>query len=78
MVKNKGKNEATPTGHFINYTLLVLDWTPFWDDFSFVAWCINLLEEVIIRWVHFRHKRIDVVSNNTQIGCGAWMMLNLF
>ncbi len=40
------------------------------DDLSFVAWCIILLEVAIRRWVHCSHKGMDMVSNNTQVGCG--------
>ncbi len=29
---------------------------PVWDDLSFVAWCIILLEVAIRRWVHCSHK----------------------
>ncbi len=40
------------------------------DDLSFVTWCIILLEVAIRRWVHCSHKGMDMVSNNTQVGCG--------
>ncbi len=33
-------------------------------------WCIILLEVAIRRWVHCSHKGMDMVSNNTQVGCG--------
>ncbi len=32
--------------------------------------CIILLEVAIRRWVNCSHKGMDMVSNNTQIGCG--------
>ncbi len=41
---------------------------PVWDDFSFVTWCIILLEVFIRRRVHCSHKGKDMVSNNTQVG----------
>ncbi len=43
---------------------------PVWDDLSFVTWCIILLEVAIKRWMHFSHKGMDMVSNNTQVSCG--------
>ncbi len=33
--------------------------------------CIILLEVAIRRWVHCSHKGMDIVSNNTQVGCGT-------
>ncbi len=42
-----------------------------WDKLSFVAWCIILLEVAIRRWVHCSRKGMDMVSNNTQVGCGV-------
>ncbi len=44
---------------------------PVWYDLSFVTWCIILLEVVIRRWVHCNHKGMDMVSNNTEVGCGV-------
>ncbi len=41
-----------------------------WDDLSFVTWGIILLEVAIRRRLHFSHKGMDMVSNNTQVGCG--------
>ncbi len=38
---------------------------------SEMIWCIILLEVAIRRWVHCSHKGMDVVSNNTQVGCGV-------
>ncbi len=43
---------------------------PVWDDLSFVTWCIILLEVAIRSWEHCSHKEMDMVSNNTQVGCG--------
>ncbi len=44
---------------------------PVWDDLSFVKWCIILLEVAIRRWVHCSYKGMDMISNNTQVGCGV-------
>ncbi len=38
---------------------------------SEMIWCIILLEVAIRRWVHCSQKGMDVVSNNTQVGCGV-------
>ncbi len=43
---------------------------PVWDDLSFVTWCIILLE-VASEDGHTSHKGMDMVSNNTQEGCGV-------
>lgn len=37
-----------------------------WDGLSFAIWCGILLEAAISRW----EQGIDVVSDNTQVGCG--------
>ncbi len=50
--------------------LIVIFKKPVWDDLSFVTWCIILLEVAFRRWVHCSHKGMDMVSNNTQVGCG--------
>lgn len=44
---------------------------PSWDDLHFVNWCIILLEAGIRSWVHCGHKDMDMMSNNTQVGCGS-------
>ncbi len=44
---------------------------PVWDDLSFVTWCVILLEVAIRRWVYCSHKGMDMISNNTQLGCGG-------
>ncbi len=33
---------------------------------------------IIRRWVHCSHKGMDMVSNNTQVGCGVLTMLNWY
>ncbi len=38
--------------------------------FSFVTWYVIILEVAITRWVHCGHKGLDMVSKNTQVGCG--------
>lgn len=43
---------------------------PIWDHLSFVAWCAILLEEAIRRQVHCGLKRMNMVTKNTQVGCG--------
>ncbi len=50
--------------------LIVMFKKPVWDGLSFVTWCIILLEVAIRRWVYCSHKGMDMVSNNTQVGCG--------
>jgi len=42
------------------------------------TWCIILLEEAIKRWVHCGHKGTEMVSNNSQVGCGIQTMLNWY
>ncbi len=32
----------------------------------------------IRRWVHCSHKGMDMVSNNTQVGCGVYTLLNWY
>jgi len=49
--------------------LIVMFKKPVWDDMSFVTWCIILLEVAIRRWVHCGQIGMDMVSNNTQVGC---------
>ena len=51
--------------------LIVMFKKPVWDDLSFVTWHVILLEVAIRRWVHCGHKGMDIVSNNTQVGCGV-------
>lgn len=38
---------------------------------NFVRWSIILLRAVIRRWVDCSHKGMDMVNNNTQVGCGV-------
>ncbi len=51
--------------------VIVMFKKPVWDDLSFVTWCIILLEVAVRRCVHCSHKGKDMVSNNTQVGCGV-------
>ena len=51
--------------------LIVMFKKPVWDGVSFVTWCIILLEEAIRRCVNCGHKGMDMVSSNTQVGCGS-------
>ncbi len=50
---------------------------PVRDDWSFVTWCIILLEVSLRRWVHCSHKGMDMVSNNTQVGCGVFIRCSI-
>ena len=51
-------------------SVIVMSKKPVWDDLSFVTWHIILLEVAIWRWVHCGHKAMDMINNNTQVGCG--------
>ncbi len=51
--------------------LIVMFKKPVWDHLSFVTWCIVLLEVAIRRCVHRIHKGMDMVGNNTRLGCGV-------
>ncbi len=50
--------------------LIVMFKKPVWDDLSFVT-VYYLAGSSIRRWVHCSHKGMDMVSNNTQVGCGV-------
>lgn len=43
---------------------------PISGGLSFVTWSIVLLGLAVRRWVQCIHKRMDMVSANTQVGCG--------
>ncbi len=77
-----------PKGALLDWDLVTVEaiwvkWThvmfkkPVWDDLSFVTWCIILLE-VHQKMVHCSHKGMDMVSNNTQVDCGVYTMLNWY
>lgn len=42
---------------------------PVWDDVSFVAWCVMLLEVAVRRWGQCGHKEMYMANNNTWVGC---------
>lgn len=49
-----------------------------WSQWSFVTWSVILLKGSIRRWVHCAQKGVNMVSNNTQVGCGVWTMFNWY
>ena len=59
-----------------NIKLIVMFMRPVWEDFSFVTWCIIMLEVAIRRCVHCGHEWM--VSNNTQIACGIQEMIDCY
>ncbi|MEQ2313734.1 hypothetical protein AMECASPLE_005090 [Ameca splendens] len=54
-------------GHWSTMMSLSCSRNKFRDDLSYVTWCIILLEVAVTTWV----KGMDMVSNNTQVGCGV-------
>lgn len=73
----------TFTGHFFRCTLLLDYYFWIWTDICWLCkykrwsqlcdrtWCPAgvLLEITIRRWVHCDHKDMDMIRNNTRVGC---------
>lgn len=55
-----------------------VQWTTDWNDLTLVTCCIFLLEVFNRIWVPCDRKVMDIVSNNSQVGCGIQTMLRCF
>lgn len=70
---------TTPQKYSVTVDVILVQFKKLvWDRLSFVTWCIILLEAGIRRCIHYGHKEMDMVSRNTQVGCGISMIFSWY